>query len=102
MAFAYVERLLDHPGRVADALKNLEGLQKKIISRNLYPDPEEYFDPLRSLIHSIEFHSTARKLTPELLLRKFQSDGTVVAIYWAYGMLIDTPQNQIGLCFSSG
>lgn len=74
MAFAYVERLLEHPRRVGDALKTLEDLQKKILSRNLYPDPEEYYEPLRSLIESIEPYATGRKLTTEILLQKFQSD----------------------------
>jgi ubiquitin thioesterase protein OTUB1 len=75
MAFAYVERLLENPAHVDDALKTLQDLQKKIVSRNLYPDPEEYYEPLKTLIESIESSAAGRNLTPELLLRKFQSDG---------------------------
>lgn len=96
MAFAYVERLLEHPRRVGDALKTLEDLQKKILSRNLYPDPEEYYEPLRSLIESIEPYATGRKLTTEILLQKFQSDGKVVDISCLYFIHLNTLQNQIG------
>lgn len=88
MAFAYVERLLVHPERVRDALKNLEDLQRMIVSQNLYPDPEEYYEPLKSVIETIESHGTGKKLTPELLLKKFQSDGKVVAIYHQYSTLL--------------
>jgi ubiquitin thioesterase protein OTUB1 len=95
MAFAYVERLFDHPERVRDALKNLEDLQRMIVSQNLYPDPEEYYEPLRSIIETIK-SQTGRKLTPELLLKKFQSDGKVVAIYYQYSALLNMLQNRIG------
>jgi ubiquitin thioesterase protein OTUB1 len=96
MAFAYVEQLLENPGRVDDALNTLEDLQRKIVSRSLYPDPEEYYEPLKFLIESIESFVPGRKLTPELLLRKFQSDGKVVDISCLYSSLLNTLQNQIG------
>jgi ubiquitin thioesterase protein OTUB1 len=78
MAFAYVERLLDHPERVGQSLDTLEALLREIVSNNLYPDAREYYEPLQSLIESIEPYPTGKQLTPELLLRKFQSEGNVV------------------------
>jgi len=75
MAFAYVERLLEHPERVGQSLDTLEALLRQIVSNNLYPDAREYYEPLQSLIESIEpYCATGRPLTPELLLRKFQSE----------------------------
>jgi ubiquitin thioesterase protein OTUB1 len=101
VAFAYVERLLEHHERVGDALNTLEELQRTIVSKGLYPDPEEYYEPLRSLIGSIGPYATGRMLTPELLLQTFQSDGAIVTTcIWRTSQF--TLQNQTGSCFSSG
>lgn len=81
---------------MGDALETLEFLQRKIVLNNVYPDPDEYYEPLKSLIESIEPHASGRKLTPELLLQKFQSDGKVVDISCLYSTPLNVPQNHIG------